>query len=102
PCRDPLGLRSTVDRGVPGRVPRDVPPRLRSSARGGGRAGVELRRLRYAGQRLPCRREQEGGLHPRPPTEGRSTYAPSPLARMRSTRSPAPSTVNVDLTVEGA
>jgi beta-glucuronidase len=70
-----------VDRGVPGRAARDVPPRVRPGRGGGRRADVELRRLRHRARHSSRRRQQEGRLHARPPTQGGGSLSPSPLAR---------------------
>ena len=62
-------------RGVPGRVPGHEPPGLRPHRRRRRRADVELRRLRHHLGHHAGRRQQEGRLHPRPPTQGRRPRA---------------------------
>ena len=62
----------SLERGVPGRLPGDEPPRVRPLRRGRRRAGVELRRLRHhlrdhAGSAATRRASSPGTASPRPP-----------------------------------
>ena len=83
PRRQPLPHPAAVERGVPGRLPRDEPPRLRRVRRRRRRARVELRRLRDDLRHHARRRQQEGRLHPRPQAEGRRVRPAPPLAQGR-------------------
>ena len=72
-----------VERGVPGRPARHVPPGLRPHRRRGRRARLELRRLRHRAVVHPGRRQQEGRVHPRPAPEG---GRPPPAGALDATR----------------
>ena len=92
-----------VERGVPDRLPRHVPPRVRPHRRGGRRADLELRRLRHPLGHHAGRRQQEGRLHARAPTEG-GRARPAPTLETRTvtgvtarSRAEAPNERPVDL-----
>ena len=78
--------RQHLERGIPGRAARDVPPRLRPHGGGGGRARLELRRLRDGALLHACRRQQEGRVHPGQAAENGRTRPATPLARRYLTR----------------
>src|SRR5699024_43623 len=78
-----LRLGCALDRGVPGCLPGDLPPRLRPLPAVRRRACLELRRLPDLERHSPCGGQQEGGLHPRPQAQGRRARPPVPLASSR-------------------
>src|SRR5687767_8088728 len=80
-----------MERGVPDRLARHVPPGVRPDRRGGRRTDMELRRLRHYLGDLAGRRQQEGGLHARPPAEGGRARGAPALARRCVSTAIAPS-----------